>query len=148
MDLMNFLDHGLEEKKWKLTTVHNYKSAVLQLLPVKQQQEIKEDDLFKEFTKVMGNSTHKRMHNNMMDLSPILKALQVLGDNHNMDIKDLMARHASSWPRIVDGNLELMVLFPKELRGGQRIIKPIVIKPHQVEAYCPVKAFVKYCCRT
>ena len=29
MDLMNFLDYGLEEKKWKLATVHTYKSAIL-----------------------------------------------------------------------------------------------------------------------
>ncbi|OAQ22217.1 hypothetical protein K457DRAFT_85129 [Linnemannia elongata AG-77] len=30
---MNFLDFGLDEKKWKLTTVRTYKSAILQLFP-------------------------------------------------------------------------------------------------------------------
>ncbi|KAF9367017.1 hypothetical protein BGX21_007921, partial [Mortierella sp. AD011] len=51
MDIMNFLEYGLQEKKWKLTTVNNYKSAILQLFPVKLQQEIKEDELFKDYTK-------------------------------------------------------------------------------------------------
>ncbi|KAF9112695.1 hypothetical protein BGX30_007215, partial [Mortierella sp. GBA39] len=40
------------------------------------------------------------------------------------------------------------VLFPKEMRGGQTIIKPVVIRPHPDEALCPVKAFIEYRRRT
>ncbi|OAQ22091.1 hypothetical protein K457DRAFT_57309, partial [Linnemannia elongata AG-77] len=39
--------------------------------------------------------------------------------------------------------LELTVVFPKERRGGQRIIKTIIIKSHPVEFFCPVKAYVE-----
>ncbi|KAG0043787.1 hypothetical protein BGZ89_006311 [Linnemannia elongata] len=50
--------------------------------------------------------------------------------------------------RIIKGNLEMMVLFPKETRQGQKIIKPVVIYPHPDEALCPVKAFIEYRNRT
>jgi len=166
MDLMNFLDYGIEEKKWKLTTVHNYKSAILQLFPVKQQQEIKEDELFKQFIKVMGTGSAKRLYNATVDLAPILTGLQAMGDNHCMDIKDLTAKTCfllatcgllrpddlacadASQSKVVGDKLELTVVFPKEHRGGQRIIKTIVIKGHLVEAFCPVKAYVEYRRRT
>ncbi|KAF9114270.1 hypothetical protein BGX30_006652 [Mortierella sp. GBA39] len=163
MDLMNFLDYGLEEKKWKLfTTVHTYKSAILQLFPISQQLKIKEDELFKDFLKVMGTGTSKRLHNATADLSPILTGLQALGDNHNMDIKDLTAKTCfflatcgllrsddlactdASQCRVIGDKLELTVIFPKEHRGGQKIIKTVVIKSHPVEFYCPVKAYVEY----
>ncbi|KAF9079230.1 hypothetical protein BGX23_004633, partial [Mortierella sp. AD031] len=166
MDLMNFLDYGLEEKKWKLSTVHTYKSAILQLFPVKQQQEIKEDELFKDFSKVMGAGTFKRLHNATVDLAPILSGLQALGDNHSMNIKDLTAKTCfllatcgllrpddlacTDVPqcKINGDKLELAVVFPKEHRGGQMIIKTVVIKSHPVESLCPVKAYVEYRHRT
>jgi hypothetical protein len=166
MDLMNFLDYGLEEKKWKLTTVHNYKSAILQLFPIKQRLEIKEDELFKDFSKVMGTGTFKRLRNATVDLAPILTGLQALGNNHSMDIKDLTAKTCfllatcgllrpddlactdASQCKIIRDEIELAVVFPKEHRGGQLIIKTVVIKSHPVELFCPVKAFVEYRRRT
>ncbi|KAG0326078.1 hypothetical protein BG004_003040 [Podila humilis] len=166
MDVMNFLNYGLDEKKWKLTTVHTYKSAILQLLSSKKQLEIKEDDLFKHFLKVMGTTNVKRIHNATVDLAPILKNLQELGDNHNMDIKNLTAKTCfllatcgllrpddlactdTSQSKIVGDKLELIVMFPKERRGRQMIIKTIVIKSHPVEFFCPVKAYVEYRRRT
>ncbi|KAF9343377.1 hypothetical protein BGX26_005833, partial [Mortierella sp. AD094] len=166
MDLMNFLDYGLEEKKWKLTTVHTYKSAILQLFPIKQQLKIKEDELFKDFSKVMGTSTFKRLSNTTVDLAPILTGLQALGNNHSMDTKDLTAKTCfllatcgllrpddlactdASQCKIIRDELELAVVFPKEHRGGQLIIKTVVIKSHPVEFFCPVKAFVEYRRRT
>ncbi|KAG9071691.1 hypothetical protein KI688_005904 [Linnemannia hyalina] len=166
MDLMNFLDYGLEEKKWKLTTVLTYKSAILRLFPAKQQLKIKEDELFKDFMKVMGTGTFKRLHNATVDLTPILTGLQALGDNHSMDIKDLTAKTCfllatcgllrpddlactdASQCKINGNKLELTVVFPKEHRGGQMIIKPVIIKPHPVEFFCPVKAYVEYRRRT
>ncbi|KAF9119468.1 hypothetical protein BGW39_000280 [Mortierella sp. 14UC] len=50
--------------------------------------------------------------------------------------------------RTIRDKLELIVVFPKERRGGQRIIKTITIKPHPVESFCPVKAYVEYRRRT
>lgn len=166
MDLMNFLDYGLEEKKWKLSTVYTYKSAILQLFPIKQQLEIKEDELFKDFLKVMGTGTFKRLHNATVDLTPILTSLQALGDNHNMDIKNLTAKTCFllatcgllrpddlactdvSQCKIKGDEVELVVVFPKEKRKGQPIIKEVVIKSHPVEFFCPVKAYVEYRRRT
>jgi len=166
MDLMNFLDYGLDEKKWKLTTVHTYKSAILQLFPIKKQLQIKEDALFKDFLKVMGTTTAKRLHNATVDLAPILTGLQALGDNHNMDIKNLTAKTCfllatcgllrpddlactdASQCKTIGDKLELVVVFPKERRGRQMIIKTIIIKSHPVEFFCPVKAYVEYRRRT
>ncbi|KAF9113867.1 hypothetical protein BGX30_006798, partial [Mortierella sp. GBA39] len=162
MDLMSFLDYGLEQKKWKLTTVHTYKSAILQLFPVKQQLEIKEDELFRDLTTVIGTGTFKRLHNATVDLTPILTGLQALGDSHNMEIMDLtakicfllatcgllrpddLARTDASQCKINEDKLELTV----EHRGGQMIIKPVIIKSHPVEFFCPVKAHVEYRRRT
>ncbi|KAF9112604.1 hypothetical protein BGW39_004012, partial [Mortierella sp. 14UC] len=150
MDLMNFLDYGLEEKKWKLATVHTYKSAILQLFPIKRQLEIKEDELFRDFMKVMGTGTSKRLHNATVDLAPILTGLQALGDNHNMSMKDLTAKTCfllatcgllraddlactdAAQCKTLGDKLELVVVFPKEHRGGQKIIKTTIIKSHPV----------------
>ncbi|KAG0287667.1 hypothetical protein BGZ97_007027 [Linnemannia gamsii] len=166
MDITNFLAYGLDERKWKLTTARTYKSALLQLFPAELQQEIREDEHFKEFLKVMGADSFKRLHNATIDLAPIMKGLQDLGDNHSMDFKDLTAKTCfllstcgllrgddlsctdAAQCRIVDGTLELIVVFPKEKRGGERIIKSVMIKPHPVEALCPVKAYVEYRRRT
>jgi hypothetical protein len=48
----------------------------------------------------------------------------------------------------VGDKLELIVVFPKKQRGGQRIIKTITIKSHSVEFFCPVMAYVEYRRRT
>ncbi|KAF9326476.1 hypothetical protein BGZ91_001913 [Linnemannia elongata] len=166
MDLMNFLDYGLDEKKWKLTTIRTYKSAILQLLPAAQQVEIKEDELFREYLKVMGAGTFKRLHNATVDLTPVLSCLQALGNNHSMDIKNLTAKTCFllatcgllrpddlactdvAQCKLKDDELELIVVFPKEKRDGALIIKPVVIKSHPVEFFCPVKSYVEYRRRT
>ncbi|OAQ22671.1 hypothetical protein K457DRAFT_25820 [Linnemannia elongata AG-77] len=166
MDLMNFLDYGLDERKWKLTTLRTYKSAILQLLPAAQQLEIKEDELFREYLKVMGTGTFKRLHNATVDLAPVLSCLQALGNNHSMDIKNLTAKTCFllatcgllrpddlactdvAQCKLKDDELELIVVFPKEKRDGALIIKPVVIKSHPVEFFCPVKSYVEYRRRT
>ncbi|KAF9113740.1 hypothetical protein BGX30_006873 [Mortierella sp. GBA39] len=48
---------------------------------------------------------------------------------------DLLCTDARA-SHIVDGNLELEVLFPKEMGRGQTIIKPVVIRSHPDEALC------------
>ncbi|KAF9991927.1 hypothetical protein BGZ80_008810, partial [Entomortierella chlamydospora] len=129
-------------------------------------REIKEDELFKDYAKVMGTGTSKRLYSATVDLAPILAGLRALGDNHNMDIKDLTSKVCfllatcgilrpddlactdASQCKIVEGVLKLVVVFPKEHRGGQSIIKTVDIKPHPVEYFCPVKAYVEYRRRT
>jgi hypothetical protein len=136
MDLMNFLDFGLEVNKWKLSTVKAYKSAILQLFPIKLQLEIKDNELFKDFSKVMGAGTFKRLHNATVDLTPVLSRLQALGSNHSMDIVDLTTKTCFllttcgllrpddlmctdvSQCEIIEEDLHLAVVFPKERRGG------------------------------
>lgn len=166
MDLINFLDHGLTQKRWTLTTVNNYKSAVFQLFSSTQQKMIKDDELFQRYLKVMGTNSVKRMYNTQLDLTPVLEGLRALGDNHSMTMKDLttklcfllatcgllrpddLACTDVSQCSIKNGDLELVVVFPKEHRGHQMIIKPIVIKAHPVEAFCPVKTYSEYRART
>jgi hypothetical protein len=82
---------------------------------------------------------------------PILTGLQALGDNHNMDIKNLTAKTSfllatcgllrpddlacmdASQCKTIGDKLELIVVFPKECRGRQTIIKMIIIKSLPVE---------------
>ncbi|KAF9970873.1 hypothetical protein BGZ73_006272 [Actinomortierella ambigua] len=89
-----------------------------------------------------------------------------MGDNHSMDIKDLTTKTCfllatcgflrpddlacadAKRSKVERGELVLVVVFPKERRDHQMLIKPVIIKPHPVEAYCPVKAFVEYRRRT
>ncbi|KAG0224696.1 hypothetical protein BGW41_004970 [Actinomortierella wolfii] len=92
MDIMNFLDYGLEDRKWRLNTLLTYKSAILQLLPVEQQQRIMEDEMFKDFLKMMSAGTCKRLRNSNLDLQPVMEALQAMSDNHSMSIKDLTVK--------------------------------------------------------
>ncbi|KAG0221732.1 hypothetical protein BGW41_006582, partial [Actinomortierella wolfii] len=166
MDLMNFLDYGLEEKKWRLTTIQAYKSAILQLFTVEHRQTITSNELFQEFMKVMGKGTIKRVRDEGMDLSPILTHLRGMGDNYALDIKNLTIKTCfllsmtgllrsddlacvdASQCTVVDGELKLRILYPKEHRQGQRLEKSVRVKAHPMECLCPVKAFVEYRRRT
>ncbi|KAG0283062.1 hypothetical protein BGZ98_006469, partial [Dissophora globulifera] len=114
----------------------------------------------------MGTDSFKRLYNHDIDLGPLMEHLRSLGDNHNMKFVDLTAKTCfllsicgllraddiecvdAALSKVKGDELELMVLFPKELRGGQRIIKPVIIKSHPIEALCPVKAYVEYRRRT
>ncbi|KAI8599011.1 hypothetical protein EDD21DRAFT_172069 [Dissophora ornata] len=166
MDIMNFFAHGLENLKWKLGTARTYKASILQLLPSDRRRTIAEDNAFKEFLSAMGSSSFKRIRNDTIDLTPVFQGLRDLGDNHNMDIKNLTIKTCfllavcgllrpdelectdAAQCKVTGDKLVLQVMFPKELRGGQMIIKPVVIQAHPVEALCPVKAFVEYRRRT
>ncbi|OAQ23023.1 hypothetical protein K457DRAFT_83937, partial [Linnemannia elongata AG-77] len=100
------------------------------------------------------------------DLTPVIRYLRALGNNKSMSVTNLTKKLCwllatcgflrpddlrctdARASRVIKGNLELMVLFPKETRQGQKIIKPVVIYPHPDEALCPVKAFIEYRNRT
>ncbi|KAI8596982.1 hypothetical protein EDD21DRAFT_311470 [Dissophora ornata] len=49
---------------------------------------------------------------------------------------------------VVSNKLQLAVVFPKEKRGRQRIIKYVHLSPHDDTAICPVKAYEVYRTRT
>jgi len=164
--VMNYLAHGLENKKWKRSTALAYKSAVLHLFSVEHRDAISANHDFQQFVSVMGTSGFKRLRNYEIDMSPLLNYLKDLGDNHNMSMEHLTAKTCFllsvcgllraddlectdvSQSKISGGNLTLTVLFPKELRGGESIIKPVVVSSHPVEALCPVKAYAEYRRRT
>lgn len=152
--------------KWKLDTVRTYKSSIPQLLPIERRQDITTNNDFQEFLKVMGTDSFKRLSNHDSDMDPLNEHLRSLGDNHSMNLVDLTAKTCFllsvcgflraddlecvelSLSNVKDDDLELMVLFPKELRGGQKNIKPVIIKSHSAEAWCLVKAYVEYRRRT
>ncbi|KAF9991660.1 hypothetical protein BGZ80_008981, partial [Entomortierella chlamydospora] len=54
----------------------------------------------------------------------------------------------TSQSKIVEGNLEVVVLFPKERRSKQRIIKTTKVWHHSVPELCPVKTYNVYRIRT
>ncbi|KAF9900765.1 hypothetical protein EC991_006907, partial [Linnemannia zychae] len=135
--------------------------AILKQFTAKRQLEIKEAALFKDFLKVMGISSAKRLHYTTVDLAPVLNGFQALGDDH-IDTKiltaftyallaickllrrdDLACTDASKC-MASRGKLVFVVVFPKEGQGGQVIIKTIVINSFLVELFSPVKTLVKY----
>ncbi|KAF9148776.1 hypothetical protein BG015_009482, partial [Linnemannia schmuckeri] len=139
--------------RWSQSTVRNYKSAILQLFSNEEREATTINRDFQQFI--------KRLRNYDIDLALLLKHLHNLGSNDTMSITDLTAKTCFLLPvcclraddikcidntqsMVKDATLTLTVLFPKELRGGQNIIKPVVIKSHPKEECCPVRAYMEY----
>ncbi|KAF9117626.1 hypothetical protein BG015_006908, partial [Linnemannia schmuckeri] len=127
---------------------------------------ITNDGRFQEFMRLATQRGVKRLRSNHIDLTPVIRYLRRLGNNLSMSTTDLTKKLCwllatcgflrpddlrctdARASRIVNGNLELVVLFPKETRQGQKIIKPVIIRPHPDEALYPVKVFTEYRSRT
>ncbi|KAF9119814.1 hypothetical protein BG015_006225 [Linnemannia schmuckeri] len=164
--VMNYLAYGLETKGWSRATVRTYKSAILQLFSNEEREVITTNHDFQQFIKLAGTESFKRLRNYDIDMAPLLKHLHNLGSNNTMSITDLTAKTCFllsvcgllraddiecvdvTQSTVKDNTLTLTVLFPKELRGGQNIIKPVVIKSHPKEECCPVRAYMEYRRRT
>jgi hypothetical protein len=156
--VMNYLAYGLETKGWKRSTAINYKSAILQLFSDEERTAITSDYDFQQFVKLAGTDSFKRLRNYDIDMEPLFKRLHDLGSNDTMSMTDLTAKTCFllsicgllraddlqcvdvTQSEVKDDTLTLTVLFPKELRGGLNIIKPVVIRSHPKEECCPVKA--------
>ncbi|KAF9931422.1 hypothetical protein FBU30_010259 [Linnemannia zychae] len=127
---------------------------------------ISTDGRFQELMRLAMQRGVKRLRSNLIDINPVIRHLKALGPNRSINITnltkklcwllatcgflhpdDLRCTNAKA-SCIVKENLELEVLFPKEMRQGQKIIKPVVIQPHPDEALCPVRAFIEYRNRT
>ncbi|OAQ24800.1 hypothetical protein K457DRAFT_81507 [Linnemannia elongata AG-77] len=163
---MNYLAYGLETKGWKRSTAMSYKSAILQLFPDEERTAITSDYDFQQFVKLAGTDSFKRLRNYDIDMAPLFKHLHDLGSNNTISMTDLTAKTCFllsvcgllraddlqcvdvTQSEVKDNTLTLTVLFPKELRGGLNIIKPVVIKSHPKEEYCPVRAYTEYRRRT
>ncbi|OMJ25904.1 hypothetical protein AYI70_g579 [Smittium culicis] len=141
-------------------SIKTYKSAILQLSdnPV----ELAAHPMFSEFIKSLDENSIKSFIRPVMDISPVIKLLREWGQNSTLTVKQITAKlcwllpvtgflRASDIHRIDDqrshidqGVLNLVIVAPKEKRGGRPIEKPCQINPHTDKILCPVNAYMVY----
>jgi hypothetical protein len=161
---MNYLGHGFYSLGWSVSTIQNYRSHILKMYD--DPSPIATDPNYQTFMKAISATGVKRLHNIDVDISPVFRHLTDLGDNSTMGILDLTRKLCwllgtcgflrpddircldASASTITNGDLNAVIVFPKERRGGQRIIKSIRISQHVIPAFCPVRAFNAYRIRT
>ncbi|KAI8594915.1 hypothetical protein EDD21DRAFT_392570 [Dissophora ornata] len=164
IQLMNFLAYGFTHDQWVVSTVLNIKTAVLQMFDSTKAF----DDYapFNSFLKAIAKRGVKRPHHHDLDISPITGHLRGMGPNSDIPLDGLTRKLCwllgtcgfmrpddilcvdAAQVKIVNDNLELSVVFPKETRGFQRIINIVVLAPHPDPLLCPVAAFTEYRART
>ncbi|KAG0038648.1 hypothetical protein BGZ83_003029 [Gryganskiella cystojenkinii] len=132
-------------------------SSLLQLFPSEKQQEIQNDDDFRNFTKVMADDGKiKRLHHTLLDIEPIKDYLRRMGPNKTMSLTDLttkvcfllslcgimraddLACTDAEKCTVTCAEVTLTVIIPKEKRGGQRIEKSVLVTANSEETLCPV----------
>ena len=161
MELLNYLAKGIETKGWKHGTVNNYCSAILSMLP--DRDNFWNNSTFCDFFRHISSNVIKRFTNMPVDISPVLDHFRSMGPNSDLqpgqllpklcwllsvcgfmcpsDIQHVDISHSSILP---SGELELQVVGPKEKRAGQHIIKSVFIHPHEDPLVCPVATYQCY----
>ncbi|KAF9150639.1 hypothetical protein BGX20_005628 [Mortierella sp. AD010] len=139
ISIMNYLTRWLYELGWATTTVFNYRTKILRLY-----DNTDATTSYSGYRSFMGSVAAvgvKRIRNINISLVPVYPHIIDLGHNHAMLILDLSRKlcwllgtcalmrpgdiHCidASQSKIVEGDLEVQVLFPKERRAKKRIIK-------------------------
>ncbi|KAG0249718.1 hypothetical protein DFQ27_009839, partial [Actinomortierella ambigua] len=76
--------------RWSPNALPTYKSATLP--PQDHRQTIKGDEMFQDFLKLLSAGSIKRLRNDSVDLQPILYGPLAMGNNHAMNMTDLIAK--------------------------------------------------------
>ncbi|OMJ13160.1 hypothetical protein AYI69_g9109, partial [Smittium culicis] len=158
--IINYLAELYSKEKLKVGTIRVYKSAILMLAD--DPKELASHPMFDEFIKALDASAIRSFVRPTIDISPILDKFREWGPTSDLSIKDLTAKlcwlfavagflRASDIHRIDDarsrvdqGILYLVIVAPKEKRGGRPIEKPCQISPHSDPILCPVVAYTIY----
>jgi len=166
IDILNFITPYLEDKTWKPQTARVHTSGILLLFTEEQRNTIREDDSFKEFFKVAGRNSLKRIQHYELNLDPVFSAIRDWGPNRTMPMENLLTKTCfllgiiglmrpddlactdAAQCRLVDGRLELIVVAPKERRQRSPIIKTLILCPHSEEVLCPISTYIEYRART
>jgi hypothetical protein len=157
--IINWLCYVQAERKLAWSTVKTMKSAVLALF--EDPDIVTKDRLFVSFLRAIDSSLVVDTKRVIFDIKPVLQHFRDRS-NDNLDMEGLTSKLC--WllglcgfmrpdaiacvdmdkSSVANGRLSLAVVYPKELRGSQRIIKYITISPHFITNLCPVKTYEAY----
>ncbi|KAG0198090.1 hypothetical protein BGX33_012593, partial [Mortierella sp. NVP41] len=158
--VVNWLCHTMAAKKPQWSSVLNRKAAVLALFL--HPEDITSDPVFRAFLSAGHSLGIVDTKHEIYSIDPVLAFFRASPDNYALTMVDLARK--LSWLLVVCGfmrsddifctdvaksgvvgdRLQLAVVFPKEKRGKQRIIKYVHLSKHVDLAICPVQAFTAY----
>lgn len=162
--VVNWLYHTMATKNLKWSSVLNKKSAVLALF--KNADEIRKDPVFKAFMDAGASNEIVDTKHHQYTVDPVLAMFRQAPSNMEIPMVDLARKLC--WllgvcgfmrpddikctdvarSSILKDKLQLAVVFPKERRGKQRIIKYVHLSKHNDPAVCVVEAYHAYRART
>ncbi|KAG0009524.1 hypothetical protein BGZ81_003336 [Podila clonocystis] len=151
-------------KNLQWSSVLTRKAAILALFH--DPEPVTKDPIFKSFLAAGHSLGVVDTKHEIYSIDPVLASFRSNPDNHTLSLTDLARK--LSWllgvcgfmrpddiyctdvakSGIVNDKLQLAVIFPKEKRGKQRIIKYVHLSRHQDLAICPVHAYTAYRSRT
>jgi len=151
-------------KKLQWSSVLNRKAAVLALFL--QPEVVTSDPVFQSFLKAGHSLGFVDTKHEIYSIDPVLAFFRSSPDNQALPLTELAKK--LSWllgvcgfmrpddifctdvskSDIVGDKLQLAVVFPKEKRGRQRIVKYVHLSRHKDLAICPVQAYTDYRSRT
>jgi len=158
--VINFLAQGRKENRWANSTVRSYRSAILDMLP--DPAAVTSDPAFKEFFQALGDLTIRSFDRPTYDISTVISTFRRWGDNPTLAVTHLTQKlcwllamcgflRPSDVARIDDDRtecnnnaLKLVIVAPKEKRGGCRVEKVVHIHHHTDDRLCPVSAYRAY----
>jgi hypothetical protein len=162
--VVNWLYHIMATKKLQWSSVLARKAAVLALFH--EPEIITRDPIFKAFLSAGHSLGVVDTKHDIFSIEPVLEFFRSKPDNHALPLVDLARKlcwllgvcgfmrpddiFCTDVARsgVVGDKLQLAVVFPKEKRGKQRIIKYVHLSRHTDLAICPVHAYSVYRTRT
>ncbi|OMJ08718.1 hypothetical protein AYI69_g10967 [Smittium culicis] len=158
--VVNYLADIYTKDKLSVSTIKAYKSAICQLS--EDPHSISEDDCMILFLIALEETNIKSFVKPTIDISPVIQYFVELGPTDQLEVGLLTAKtcwllaicgflRASDLHRIddkqsviVDGILKIVIMLPKEKRGGRPIIRPCEISSHKDTLLCPVETYKVY----
>ncbi|PVU91406.1 hypothetical protein BB561_004407 [Smittium simulii] len=157
---INYLAEIYTADELRLNTIRACKSAIMGL--VKYPEEINNSQVVIEFFKTLNEFSIKSFVKPKINILTVLNTLSNWGLNSELSVKDLTTKLAwllavtgmlrasdihridDARSQIINGSLHLVIVAPKEKRGGQPIERPCQIMEHTNPSICPVKVYTEY----
>ncbi|KAF9996360.1 hypothetical protein BGZ80_007264, partial [Entomortierella chlamydospora] len=161
--IINWLCLIQAERNLRWSTVMSKKSAIIALFA--EPTIVTKDPVFVAFMNAVKKVTVHDSKAIDFNIKPVLEHFRSLPSNDTMELQDLIRKLCwllglcgfmrpddiacidVSRSTMVNGRLQLAVVFPKEKRDKQRIIKYVTISPHVDKALCPISAYQAYVAR-
>ncbi|OMJ07096.1 hypothetical protein AYI70_g12433 [Smittium culicis] len=158
--VVNYLVDIYTKDKLSVSTIKAYRSAICQLS--EDPHSISEEDCMRRFLIELEETNIKSFVKPKIDISPVIQYFMELGPTDQLEVGLLTAKtcwllaicgflRANDLHRIydkqsviVDGILKIVIMLPKEKRGGRPIIRPCEISSHKDTLLCPVETYKVY----